>query len=529
MISAVLCSIALLGQVQAPPESEKEVLDRVAVPISISAPDGNVEDFAPLKEKLADVKLVGAGESAPGSREISRVKQRLFQFLVKELDFKVLILEASMVDCAAIDKFVVTGEGNPVPLVKELERGDWTTDEILDLIKWMSLENGKRSEEQKLRVVGADLPNYWLPLEYIESALAKIGVENEYKLTINARKRTPMSPDEETQIVLNGITKYKTRLVEKLGETEYKFLLAMVQLRHQNLERDIRNNLLESLVSYSNQLEWKLDYASKTYEALLKDLPNLAEPGQYAMKVFKRIIDRGFPVPSVDYKKLTLGLKELESKKKEELGGYYGSVVDVVKVVTLSHEVEQCASDPMIRERFLAENVSWAITKLHPGSKAMFWTDNSHVRRDKFKPESEWELVGGAKLPLTGFHLGSRFGRFYYSLAVVFGGGEYRGHPHFMSPDSRLGQRTRKVSAKDVGTFENLLASSSVENYVLDLKPEDLKPIFSKTRSYFTLKNYYAGYHFMESGSETKLPFVPRNSFEGVIFMRTSTALTSKR
>ncbi|QRK12534.1 erythromycin esterase family protein [Archangium violaceum] len=113
-------------------------------------------DLAPLVPVLAQVRVVGLGESTHGTREFFQLKHRMFEFLVSELGFTAFVLEANFTASAAVDHYVLTGEGAPARLLAGLQLWPWNTEEVLALIQWMRAYNADPAHPRKLRFYGMD-------------------------------------------------------------------------------------------------------------------------------------------------------------------------------------------------------------------------------------------------------------------------------------------------------------------------------------------------------------------------------------
>src|SRR4030095_5956689 len=70
------------------------------------------EDVQPFKTILQNVRVVGLGEATHGTSEFFRMKHRMLEFLVKEMDFTSFYIEASMTRCRYVNEYVLCGKGN---------------------------------------------------------------------------------------------------------------------------------------------------------------------------------------------------------------------------------------------------------------------------------------------------------------------------------------------------------------------------------------------------------------------------------
>ncbi|MFE7115087.1 erythromycin esterase family protein, partial [Streptomyces sp. NPDC057654] len=68
-------------------------------------------DLEPLKRTLDGVRAVGLGEATHGTREFFLLKHRLLEFLVTEMGFTVLAMEAGASAALAVNDYVLHGIG----------------------------------------------------------------------------------------------------------------------------------------------------------------------------------------------------------------------------------------------------------------------------------------------------------------------------------------------------------------------------------------------------------------------------------
>ncbi|MFF4143973.1 erythromycin esterase family protein [Streptomyces sp. NPDC001698] len=131
-------------------------LAKNAVPLSGLVAGVPSDDLQPLKDVLSGVRVVGLGEATHGTREFFQLKHRLLEFLVTELGFSVLAMEASASAAPAVDAYVRHGVGEAETALSGLGFWTWRTYEVLAVIEWMRAYNRGRPEAEKVRFVGID-------------------------------------------------------------------------------------------------------------------------------------------------------------------------------------------------------------------------------------------------------------------------------------------------------------------------------------------------------------------------------------
>ena len=161
------------------PESEGVTswLSRQAMPLkSIEAGTG-FEDLKPLKKVLKDARIVGLGEATHGTREFFQFKHRMVEFLVREMGFTVLCMEASYPAALDINEYVLNGKGDRDKALASQGLWAWDTKEVTALIEWMRQYNKTVPEEKKVRFAGFDMHNNELAVQFVNDYLRKVAPE----------------------------------------------------------------------------------------------------------------------------------------------------------------------------------------------------------------------------------------------------------------------------------------------------------------------------------------------------------------
>lgn len=128
-----------------------------ALPLTHGTAGNGFADLEPLKRILQDVTIVGLGEATHGTREFIQIKHRLFEFLVTEMGFCLLMLEASYAACQPINAYVLTGAGDLAELLADQWYTPWDTEEFTELVVWMRAYNQRVPIEQRVRFSGVDI------------------------------------------------------------------------------------------------------------------------------------------------------------------------------------------------------------------------------------------------------------------------------------------------------------------------------------------------------------------------------------
>jgi erythromycin esterase len=128
-----------------------------AVPFATVEPGNSDSDLEPLREMIGSARVVGMGEGTHGTREFFLLKHRVFRFLVREMGFTHFAIEATWGGSRALNRYVLTGEGNATFLLRALVFWTWNTEEVLDLIEWMREWNITAPPERRVQFAGFDM------------------------------------------------------------------------------------------------------------------------------------------------------------------------------------------------------------------------------------------------------------------------------------------------------------------------------------------------------------------------------------
>jgi erythromycin esterase len=140
-----------------------------AVPLRDLTPGGGTADLAPFGAALAGVRVAGLGEATHGSSEFFLLKHRLLEYLVGELGFTTVAMEASEAAAMAVDAYVRGGPGDAAALVKGLGFWTWSTTEVVAVVEWLRRHNA--TARHQVGFVGFDPQHPGASLEALRAEL----------------------------------------------------------------------------------------------------------------------------------------------------------------------------------------------------------------------------------------------------------------------------------------------------------------------------------------------------------------------
>jgi erythromycin esterase len=159
VFASAFCMASLPGAAQ-PTDRVDPIVDWLrsrATPIAHVEPRADLSDLQFLKPVLGGARMVGLGEATHGTREIFQFKHRLVQFLVTELSFTTLAMEASTSEIEPLNEYVLQGTGDVNEALTAQGYIGWDTEEIAAMMEWIRAHNSRAADERRVQVVGLDI------------------------------------------------------------------------------------------------------------------------------------------------------------------------------------------------------------------------------------------------------------------------------------------------------------------------------------------------------------------------------------
>lgn len=138
----------------------------------IGSPRADLEAFSRM---VGDARIVSLGEATHGTREHFQLKGRLVEHLVESEGFSAFAIEASYADTLAVNRYVLTGEGDLNAVVAGMGFWTWSTEEVAELVLWIRDYNRRAPEGRKVRFYGFDAQPLLSPLRASAAYLARAG------------------------------------------------------------------------------------------------------------------------------------------------------------------------------------------------------------------------------------------------------------------------------------------------------------------------------------------------------------------
>ena len=147
-----------------------------AIPIATVEAGSGCDDLVRLGEIIGEARIVALGAATCGTHEFFTMKHRLLEYLVEELGFNTLAIEANWGDTDLINHYIHTGEGDAAQLLADLgER--WNTQEMLDVIEWMRAHNQEPGDAPQVSFYGFDLGNPLPSMDHVVAYLQQVDAD----------------------------------------------------------------------------------------------------------------------------------------------------------------------------------------------------------------------------------------------------------------------------------------------------------------------------------------------------------------
>lgn len=158
-------------------------LEKNAKPLKTTDPTASLHDLTPLKNMVGSATIVGLGEATHGAHEVFTMKHRIVNYLVVGMGFKALVLEEGWDRALGLDRYVLTGKGDPSQYLSPV----FNTKEIIDLLQWIRQYNADPKHKSKIRIIGMDMQTvnenvYNNIIEYVKKHNPKLVTRFEKKM-----------------------------------------------------------------------------------------------------------------------------------------------------------------------------------------------------------------------------------------------------------------------------------------------------------------------------------------------------------
>lgn len=232
------------------------IVQKNAHPITSVEAGTTFSDLEPLKNILQNVRIVGLGEATHGTSEFFRMKHRMFEFLVKEMHFKMFGIELGSSDCQMINSYVLNFNGARDEAIGKL--GYCRSDEVIAMVDWMREYNRTVSDSEKVQFYGFDIQGNNNSFKTIESFFLRTDtlqirtLRNQWSLLFNADGYIKDTLSKVTaKIFFTSLQEYvirnKTQFISATSKNEYFNLCQSISGIIQYIDLAFRKRYSETL------------------------------------------------------------------------------------------------------------------------------------------------------------------------------------------------------------------------------------------------------------------------------------------
>lgn len=247
-----------------------------AIPFKSADPTADHTELMPLKEIIGDRYIAALGEGTHGTGEFFKMKHRLTRFLVEEMGFTIFAIEANMPEARKVNRYILTGEGDPKEALAGLYFWTWNTGEVLAMIEWMREYN--KSGKGRIEFYGFDMQFPPVAMESVTAFVKKAdpnfleAVENHYKpvkemYEVSTKSLTRSGLDyekwyKEAKMVYDHLTANREVYIKSFDAPEVDWAIQDANVVLQGAEGSIQGKRSRDR-SMAENLEWVLAHSPK--------------------------------------------------------------------------------------------------------------------------------------------------------------------------------------------------------------------------------------------------------------------------
>jgi len=456
-----------------------------AHPLKSVVAESGFEDLQPFREIIGNARIVSMGEATHGTREVFQMKHRMLEFLVKEMGFTVLGIEASFPDCLTINDYVLTGKGNLGQVLDAQGFWTWNTEEVAAMIEWMRRYNADPKTKQPVKFYGYDMQNPASAirrslgaLEKVDATLAK---SLEGKLSVLSQRSVEafraLSVDQRAaqrqalEEMLSAFDSKKSRLIEELGAGYLDAKqCAVIALQAEQLYADMADqptglNRTNQATGETRALFGRLHTSIAVVLQLVDKLPsNRRAPARDFLVKLSRggELQQDFflkhsAAERTEMRSLVTELRSIEQND---------ATADIAAALA---RIEAFATRRLPTENWrdlcMAKNQLYILEREGPGTRIMGWAHNGHVNICDDGPRT-----GGA----MGRYLNEFIGKDHLAVGFSLNKGSLQAIYSPLPKDSELrGLLGFNFNPAQPGSVDHVLGSAGVPRFFLDLRKGD--------------------------------------------------------
>lgn len=220
-----------------------------AIPLKSDDPAGSLrqtDDMAQVRNIVGTARIVALGEPAHGAHEPLAFRNRLFQYLVENLQFTAIALESGLCESKRVQEFVTGGAGDAAQIARDsISWGFGKFGENVELLRWIRAYNEDPKHPHKVNFYGIDMcggdeggfPHARIALDNVLGYVRRIAPEWEPR------------PRRSVELLLNDFTDVRYRSLSRTQQDDFRAAI-------EELVRFFERNQA-SLIRDSSQAEYQ--------------------------------------------------------------------------------------------------------------------------------------------------------------------------------------------------------------------------------------------------------------------------------
>ncbi|GAB6109473.1 erythromycin esterase family protein [Fusibacter bizertensis] len=233
IVLAIVCLASIGAQIIHSEVLSKHLKAHI-IPIKTTKANNGFDDLTPLKEILENKKIIGMGEATHGTADFFQMKHRMFEFLVEEMGYRIIVMEVQFGAGQAINDYILNGKGTLENCIDALMQFTVTSTETLEMLQWMKDFNIGKDEKDQIKFYGYDMQmidgNLNQILPYLQKVNSKAVTD---KKTVSLFLKPFYAPKDqemetfgvEIEHIYNDLISNKSDYIKKSSEEEFELMV----------------------------------------------------------------------------------------------------------------------------------------------------------------------------------------------------------------------------------------------------------------------------------------------------------------
>lgn len=219
-----------------------------AIELKTDDPNASYEDLEALREIVGDARIVLLGEQTHGTHEFFTMRHRVIRFLVEELGFNALAVEAPWGPGNAVNDYIHGVDLDGRAVMEGMQYWTFATYEALDMIEWMRDFNAEAYEADQIDFYGMDMQIPKASMANVVAKLNSVSAEAsakaeaayacfyDYQSFAGLEKKEQDVCADQTRSIYEMVESREVEIASIFSKAEYEHLLQETRVVVQGLE-----------------------------------------------------------------------------------------------------------------------------------------------------------------------------------------------------------------------------------------------------------------------------------------------------